>query len=137
MSQVWYPEYVRFIEEIRTTPFAWGTDDCGPAWAGRLVEIVTGVNPVKGKIGKYSTARGALRVMRKLGYENLKDAAAGLLGKPSQHPSTGCIGDLALIKTEDAFGYAFGAVNGERIFFRDENGLGTKDLLEAECIFKL
>lgn len=131
----WYPEYVKFIEEMRAKPFRWGEDDCGPAWAGRMVEIVTGKNPVAP--GKYVSPRGAVRAMRKMGYSNLKEATESILGKPSQHPSMGAIGDIALIKDDGPFGYAFGIVNGERVFFRQENGLGTKDLLEAECIFKL
>lgn len=102
-----------------------------------MVEIVTGENPVKDIMGSYSTPLGALRKLRKLGYDNLREATESILGKTGQHPSRGSIGDLALLKTDDTFGYAFGIVNGERIFFRHEAGVGTKDLLEAECIFKL
>lgn len=132
----WYLEYVKFIEDMRARPFAWGDDDCGIAWAGKLVEIVRG-EPLKLKVPSYVTPTGAVRAMRKLGYDNLRDAAEGILGVPSQHPSTGAIGDLALIKTDGAIGYAFGIVNGERVFFRQESGIGTVDLLEVECIFKL
>lgn len=133
----WYPEYVKFIDEMRTKPFVWGTDDCGPAWAGRLVEIVTGENPVAKHMGTYKTPRGAIGKMKRLGFNDLREATETILGKAPQHPSTGCLGDLALIRDDTPFGYAFGVVNGERIFFRSENGIGTKDLLEAECIFKL
>lgn len=134
---IWYPQYVEFIDEMRTKPFVWGTDDCGPAWAGRLVEIVRGENPVEKHIGSYKTPRGALGKMKRLGYSDLKEATADILGSPPQHPSMGAIGDLALIKSDGPFGYAFGVVNGERVFFRQENGIGTVDLLETECIFKL
>lgn len=132
----WYPKHVEFIETMRRVPFEWGTADCGPAWVGEYVKIVTGVNPVEGRFN-YKTERGAIRAMRKAGYDNLKDAATDILGKTPQHPSSGCIGDIALIKTEGPFGYAFGIVNGERVFFRREDGIGTVDLLETECIFKL
>lgn len=132
----WYPEYVKFIEEMRTAPFEWGKNDCGLAWAGRFVEIVTGEKPDV-KVRSYKTKRGAVRAMRELGYKNLKDAAADVLNREPQHPSRGSLGDLALIKSDGALGYAFGIVNGERVFFRDENGIGTVDLLEASCIFKL
>lgn len=135
---IWYPEYVNFINEMRQTPFEWGTNDCGASWVGRVIEIVTGKNPFADlDLGNYSTAIGAVRAMRKLGYSNLREATEHVLGKPSQHPVTGAIGDIALIRDESPFGYAFGVVNGERIFFRTESGLGTADLLEAECIFKL
>lgn len=132
----WYPEYVKFIDDTRNTPFEWGKNDCGIAWAGKIVEIVRG-EPLDIEMGNYSTPIGAVRTMRKMGYANLREAAEGILGVTSHHPSMGAIGDLALIKTDDAFGYAFGIVNGERVFFRQESGIGTLDLLEAECIFKL
>lgn len=135
----WYTRYVAFIEEMRQEPFVWGTADCGPAWVGRAVEVITDQpNPAAEYIGKYKTARGALRLMRKLGYKDLREAASIMLDRPYQHPSRGAIGDIALIKSEDGgFGYSFGIVNGERVFFRREDGIGTVDLLEAECIFKL
>lgn len=134
----WYTRYVAFIEDMRQKPFEWGTADCGPAWAGQLIEVVTERdNPVAETVGTYKSRKGALQKMKKLGYDNLKDAAESILGIPSQHPSMGAIGDLALIKTDDKFGYSFGVVNGERVFFRREDGIGTTDLLEAECIFKL
>ncbi len=135
----WFSRYSKFIEEMRTVPFEWGKNDCGPAWVGRVVEVITDrENPIARLPSRYKTARGGLRVMRELGYDNLKDAAADVLGTPPQHPSRGAIGDIALIRDEDSgFGYSFGIVNGERVFFRREDGIGTVDLLEAECIFKL
>lgn len=135
----WYTRYVAFIEEMRQKPFKWGDADCGPAWVGQVVEVITDQpNPVAHLTGKYRSARGALRVMRDMGYADLREAASDILGKPYQHPSTGAIGDIALIKNEaGGFGYSFGIVNGERVFFRREDGIGTVDLLETECIFKL
>lgn len=134
---VWYPKYVEFIDEMRHRPFTWGSDDCGIAWAARLVEIVRGENPMRDVELNYVSERGAIRALRKLGYDDLKEAAEDILKTPPSHPSTAKLGDLALIKTDGPFGYAFGAVNGERVFYRQENGIGTTDLLEAECIFKL
>lgn len=134
---IWYPEYVKFIESMHNEPFEWGVNDCGPAWAGRFVEIVTGENLVPASLSRYATARGALRAMRKLGYNDLKEVAVDILGSEPLHPSRGCLGDLALIKDDTPFKYSFGAVNGERVFYRHEGGVGTKDLLEAECVFKL
>jgi hypothetical protein len=135
----WYTRYVDFIEEMRQTPFEWGVNDCGPAWAGRVVEVITDrENPVADAIGRYKSARGGVRLMRKMGYTDLREAASDMLGQPYQHPSRGVIGDIALIKTPDGgFGYSFGIVNGERVFFRREDGIGTVDLLETECVFNL
>lgn len=131
----WYPKYVEFIDEMRRVPFEWGSNDCGLPWAGRFYEIRTG-SKLDLEIPSYVSERGAYRAIRKMGYSDLKEAAIGILGKEPVHPSLGCLGDLALIETGGAFKYAFGIVNGERVFYRDENGIGTKDLLEAACIFK-
>lgn len=123
---------------MRQTPFEWGKNDCGPAWAGQVVEIITDEpNPATDLIGRYKTARGGVMLMRRIGYTDLKEAASDMLGRTPQHPSKGAIGDIALIKSDDSFGYSFGIVNGERVFFRREDGIGTVDLLETECIFKL
>lgn len=132
----WYPEYVKFISEMRQREFRWGEDDCGIAWAARLVEIVTGER-LDIDVPTYTSELGAVRALRKMGYNDLKEAAIDILKREPEPPSRATIGDLALIETGGALGYAFGIVNGERVFYRTIKGIGTKDLLEASCIFKL
>lgn len=134
----WHSRYVSFIEELRYVPFEWGTNDCGPSWAGRVYEVLTDEpNPAAEYIGRYKSMRGAVRVMRNAGFNDLKEAAEASFGE-MQHPSRGYIGDIALIHDEDSpFGYMFGIVNGERAFFRRPDGIGTVDMSELEGIFKI
>lgn len=133
----WHSRYNEFIEQMRRTPFQWGVNDCGPAWAGYAVSVLTGEkNPLHKYEGKYTDALGAVRVMRDAGFDDLKALMAAELGEPV-HPSRGYIGDIAVIKDETPFKYSLGIVNGERVFFRTENGIGTLDLLECDSVFKV
>lgn len=133
----WYVKYNEFVNDMRHTPFEWGKNDCGPSWAGRLVATLRGCeNPAAEFSGRYKTPIGAVRVMRESGFQDLKEAVTHYLGEP-QHPSRGYIGDIALIRDDSSFRYSLGIVNGERVFFRREDGIGTVDLLECDCIFKV
>lgn len=134
----WFERYCDFINEMRKIPFKWGVNDCGPAWAGAVVALIRGSeNPMGSYMGKYKSAIGAARVMRKDGFSDLKELMSAKLGAEPQHPSTGVIGDIALIRDDSPFGYSLGIVNGERVFFKTENGIGTMGLLECESIFKV
>lgn len=131
----WHSRYVAFIDEMMRTPFEWGTNDCGASWAGQAIEAITGENPWKASIGKYKTAKGALRHMKAQGANNLAEVVEQKLVK--YHPAFGVIGDIAAISDDSPFGYSLGIVNGERIFTRREDGIGTVDLLAAKWIFKI
>lgn len=135
----WHSRYNDFIEKMRQTPFEWGKNDCGPAWAGQVVSVLTGEeNPAKEFSGKYKTVRGAVKVMKESNCSDLKELATKTLNVTPTHPSQGYIGDIAVIAApETPFGYSFGIVNGERVFFRTEKGVGTLDLLECDSVFKL
>lgn len=133
----WHSRFVAFIDEMRRTPFKWGTDDCGPAFVGRVVTALTGdPNPAEKYIGAYGTRAGAIRAMKEAGFTDLKQAVASFLGEPV-HPSRGYIGDIACIPVASPLGYALGIVNGERIFCRHPDGVGTVSLLDAESVFKI
>lgn len=130
----WHSRFVAMIDEVRREPFAWDSADCSKAWVGRLVHELTGVDHTK-DFGKYSTLKGAVKVMKSKGVKNLADLIALYL--PEIHPSQAYIGDIATIKDDSPFGYALGIVNGDRIFVRREDGVGTVDLLEADRAFKV
>lgn len=133
----WHSRYNDFIEKMRQTPFEWGKNDCGPAWAGQVVSVLTGEeNPLQKYADKYDNAMGAARTMKDSGFDDLKELVTAELGE-SIHPSKGYIGDIAVIKDDTPFKYSLGIVNGERVFFRTENGIGTLDLLECDSVFKV
>lgn len=133
----WNVRYHAFIESMRKVPFKWGAHDCGPAWAGEAVSVMTGQDNPLGKYkGKYKSLKGAISVMKDAGFSDLKELVAAELGEPV-HPSMGYIGDIAVLHDESELKYSLGIVNGERVFFRTKDGIGTVDLLECDSIFKV
>lgn len=131
----WRMRFEATIDDIRHHPFAWGSHDCGPALAGRMIEAITGEDLARPYRDRYRTASEALRVMRDAGFSNLADLAGSLL--PEIHPSRARIGDIAAFPMDGPFRSALGVVNGERVFVLRPEGLGTMSLLQAHRAFKV
>lgn len=131
----WQRRFVAVTDEIRRKPFAWGSHDCGPAFAGRIVEALTGDDIAAPFRGKYDDAAGALRTLRETGFTDLADLVASLL--PEIHPSRARKGDLAAFKDDSPFGASLGIVNGERVLVLRPEGIGTMDLLAAHRAYRV
>ncbi|HEV2502325.1 MAG TPA: hypothetical protein VGV39_04585 [Mesorhizobium sp.] len=132
----WRLRFDAAIDEIRYVPFAWEDQhDCALGLPGRLVCAMTGEDLTTRYRGKYKSARGALGIVRRAGFDNLADMVGSIL--PEIHPSQATIGDLAAYEMDSAFGYALGVVNGERVFVLRPEGIGTMDLLDAKRAFKV
>lgn len=74
------------VEAARHRPYRHGQHDCA-LWVAEVVEAVRGQplllnwKPVCEQLrGRYRTERGSLRVMKRLGYERLREAASDALG---------------------------------------------------------
>lgn len=115
-------DYLRAAAERR---FEWGTHDCGTFVWG-WVEAATGVDALAPLRGRYTTARGCLCVMRRLGHANLLSAAeagatAAGLAPLCGDPVPGDIGVVDSITSGPvlalrcASGWAVPAVRGVRI----------------------
>ncbi|WP_235866844.1 DUF6950 family protein [Salibaculum griseiflavum] len=97
------------LEAAHAEPFAWGTHDCA-TWAFDLRRDLTGGADVAAEWrGRYRTALGALRVMRRLGWSDLKAMGRDLLGAPLATPLLARRGDLVLGGADPAFGVCAGA----------------------------
>ena len=131
----WRGRFEAAIDELKAKPFAWGDHDCGPGLVGNVVMAITGEDVAKPYRGKYFDAKGALRIIKRKGFDNLGDLVASML--PEIHPSQAKIGDIGAVKMDSPFGYALGVVNGERVFVLMEDGIGTVDLLQCERAFKV
>lgn len=133
----WRSRLEAAIDAIKAIPFSWKEQtDCGAHLAGRMVEAQTGVDVSALFRGSYTTATGALRVMKTAGFDNLGDLVASVLPELG-HPSEACVGDIVAVADDSAFGCALGVVDGERIFVMRADGLGTVDLLTAHRAFKV
>lgn len=132
----WRTRFEAAIDEIKYVPFDWSTQhDCGPGLAGRMVYAITGEDLTVKYQGKYNSAAGALKVMRKAGFDNLADLVGSFL--PEIHPSQASLGDIVAYEMDSPFGFALGIVNGERVFVLRPEGVGTMDLLAAKRAFKV
>jgi hypothetical protein len=66
----WETRLAVYLEPLRLRPFAWGSHDCC-TFASGAVEAMTGVDPMPEFRGRYTTARGSVKALRKIGAGDL------------------------------------------------------------------
>lgn len=66
----WEARLAAYLEPLRTRPFQWGRHDCCTFSAG-AVEAMTGTDPMPEFRGRYSTAIGSARALRRFGAGDL------------------------------------------------------------------
>jgi hypothetical protein len=98
----WPERLSAVIEDARRTPFVWGETDCCQ-FVGRCVAAMTGTNPAAAWRGRARTARGASRIIRRLG--GMRAAWRAVLGPETPLPLAGR-GDVVIVpgRTDDAVG---------------------------------
>jgi hypothetical protein len=97
------------VEDARTRAFVWGVHDCA-IWAFDLRrDLRGGDDTVALWRGRYRTARGAVRVMRRLGWSSMREAGTALLGTPLANVRLAQRGDLVLSPDATSFGVCLGA----------------------------
>ena len=105
----WELRLAEAIEAARDQPFRWGEHDCA-IWAFDLRRDIAGGHDVAALWrGRYSTPRGAVRVMRRLGWASLEAAGRDLLGAPLASVHLAQRGDLVLANGGTGFGVCLGA----------------------------
>lgn len=88
-----YQALMAYIEAVRSHPFEWGEHDCCQFAAG-AVEAMTGQNPMKEFIGRYSDVETARAALREIGAGTLYHTMLTKFGAPL-HPAMGRRGDIA------------------------------------------
>jgi len=68
----WDMRLAAYLEPLRLRPFEWGDHDCCLFCAG-AVEAMTGVDVMGEFRGRYSTALGSARALKKIGAGTLED----------------------------------------------------------------
>jgi hypothetical protein len=97
------------IDTARAKPFVWGVHDC-PTFAFETRMILTGGKDVAALWrGRYTTALGGERVMRRLGWASLDDMGHVILGEPRPAVLLAGRGDVVLANTGLGFGICTGA----------------------------
>jgi hypothetical protein len=105
----WERHLAEAIEAARDRPFRWGRHDCATFAFDLRREIAGGHDVAALWRGRYTTARGALRVMRRLGWSSLEAAGRDLLGEPLPSVHLAQRGDLVLADSGLGFGVCLGA----------------------------
>lgn len=97
------------IDAALARSFRWGHHDCA-TFAFDMRRALAGGHDVAALWrGRYTTARGAARVMRRLGWQSLEAAGRDLLGAPLTSVHHAQRGDLVLANTGLGFGICLGA----------------------------
>lgn len=68
----WEARLAAYLEPLHARPFGWGRHDCCTFSAG-AVQAMTGVDPMPEFRGRYATAIGSARALRRLGAGTLAD----------------------------------------------------------------
>lgn len=112
------------IETARAKPFVWGAHDC-PTFAFETRMMLTDGEDIAALWrGRYTTALGGERVMRRLGWEGLEHMGRALLGEPRPAVLLAQRGDIVLADT----GLGFGICNGATAVGMAPEGLVTVPL---------
>jgi hypothetical protein len=117
------------IDRARLLTFQWGQHDCA-TWAFDVRRAMTGIDAAAAWRGRYSTASGSVRVMRRLGWPDLPAMGCALLGEPIL-PLLAQRGDVAMC------GGAFGVVTGSHGFFLAESGLTERPMMDATMAWRV
>jgi len=97
------------IDTARAKPFVWGVHDCPTfAFETRMI-LICGEDVAALWRGRYTTAIGGERVMRRLGWASLEDMGCALLGEPRPSVLLAKRGDIVLADTGLGFGVCTGA----------------------------
>ena len=120
------------VDRFKGVPFKYGRNDCArlAAMALRLM----GHRSPMAKAGIYHSAVGAVRAMRRLGFDDLV-AAIDSVGLARIAPAAALAGDLILIPGEGAFGGALVmAVGNGRVLGYHEDCVGAEVLHPVEYL---
>ncbi|MFQ5783616.1 MAG: hypothetical protein ACE5H8_02180 [Alphaproteobacteria bacterium] len=116
----WPERLARTVRAAQGRRFAWGGHDCA-LFVCDCILAMTGCDPAARFRGRYRTARGAARALRRIaGVATLDALATRLLGAPVP-VATAKRGDIVLLDTDD--GPALGVVIGARAAFTSPRGL--------------
>lgn len=131
----WRTRLHEAIETARRRPFSWETGDDCAMFAANCVLAMTDADPAARFRGRYTTATGALRVVREAGFADLADAAASMLEEI--HPSRARVGDVAMVPVDDALGWSVGIVIGEQVAVLTPAGIGSASRSLAAKAFRV
>lgn len=131
----WRPALTTYILQCQRKPFEWGQFDCA-LFACGAIEAMTGEDLAKSYRGRYTTAAGGLKLIKKDGYKDHAAFAKAFLTE-LDHPSQAMAGDIIAYRTEGDTGLALGVVNNSHSYALMPTGLGVVKTLDAVRAFRV
>lgn len=129
----YWPQILADFIAAADRPFCWGTWDCG-LLAADCVQAMTGVDIAAEFRGRYTTARGARRVMRGSMAEMMA-RVSHTYGMPEIRPAMAQRGDMVMVDTP--LGDALGICVGARVACAGPDGLAMLPLSAARCAWRV
>lgn len=135
MSRVafWEAGLAALLEDARARPFLWGANDCATFAFDVRACILGRESDAVAWRGRYTTALGAQRVMRRLGWASLEEMGRDLLGEPRDRVLMAQRGDIVL----SGGGVGFGVCVGSMVAGMSEAGLVYARLSRASFAWKV
>lgn len=110
----WEARLHAYLESVAGKPFAWGSHDCCLFAAG-AVKAITGDDPMPEFRGRYTTAAGSVRALKRYGAGTLEETIDGKF--PERPVAFARRGDLAFVN-----GMVGVVVGGDALFVGEEDG---------------
>ncbi|MCE2597195.1 hypothetical protein K6Y31_20690 [Motilimonas cestriensis] len=130
----WETALANVLLARKTAPFEWGENDCC-LFAADCVQAQTGQDYAAAYRDRYTSGRGALRVLRNEGHASLADAVTAALGAPMKNPLFAQRGDVVLINTEAD--PAVGVVFAGACQFLSEHGLTQRPITDISAAWRI
>jgi len=130
----WTALLATFINGRLNIPFTWGEHDCALFLADWILAR-TGHDYAAPFRGRYKTAIGSKRALKRLGYNSLEQVITSALGEPLTTPLLGQRGDAVLVDTDE--GPAAGVVFAAGIAVQGETGIVSLPLGRAICAWRI
>lgn len=112
--------------------FRWGEFDCA-TWAFDVAAVLRGAPSFADEWrGKYKSARGALRIIRRLGAETMEEAVTARLGQPRKAVLLARRGDIVMTDADPL--PALGVCVGANAMFLRMGGCGLVPVPLRDCV---
>lgn len=119
-----------YIEESKDIIFEWGVHDCA-TWVSDWRQIATGQDAAQAWRGKYRTERGALRQIKRAGFDTMPEWVDSILGDRLASPLMAQRGDIALVQD------ALGIVTGHVVVALSPNGIVNIPLEDSQASWRV
>ncbi len=94
----WRPRLSALVADRLQRRFEWGVHDCA-LFAADAILAITGTDPARDWRGRYTSARGARKLLRARGFADKAALLSALL--PEVPPARAAVGDIALLGDDE------------------------------------